>query len=368
LGGDGLLYASDGTPVATGVPPGTNGEYGNAGGLVHVSGYVRYVNGKPVEVRAYERSKPEYDPETDTWFDPETGQPLPGTTLMPFRPENEGRPVPLAESGEDDGGHAFAPGGDGLDGLGFGDMGFGDLFAGLRGPVVMADDDDGEPVGGGDGWSMSGEGDEEDGGEGGDESEEPEPPDWSPEDGAAIEPDMADPQQVRETVGPPTNEHVNLDEMYGKLGFDPEGKKEWDTFYEHPVEGVRGQFMAWEAEKIADKEYEDNASQLGNGEGDAFRHALWSYMMAKDLGEEPAKAFGDAHERQRLDSEGARLMDLYNNAVGRELARDPANRERPHAEVIREAVARGDLQLQPFRIYMPPSFGKTEYQGGIYGR
>jgi hypothetical protein len=51
--------------------------------------------------------------------------------------------------------------------------------------------------------------------------------------------------------------------------------------------------------------------------------------MARDLGYDRAKAFGDGHEVSVPNAPSERMMDLYNNEVGRQLALDPANRTRP---------------------------------------
>lgn len=62
---------------------------------------------------------------------------------------------------------------------------------------------------------------------------------------------------------------------------------------------------------------------LHNGNGDAFRHALWNYGMAIDVGPSFAKKWSDAHEYG--DSNNHPLeqkMDLHNNAVGLQLARN----------------------------------------------
>lgn len=77
--------------------------------------------------------------------------------------------------------------------------------------------------------------------------------------------------------------------------------------------------------KLALKYAEENyiSSVLHNGNGDAFRHCLWNYGMAIDVGQEFAKKWSDAHE---YGSEGQPLiernMDLFNNAVGLQLAKD----------------------------------------------
>ena len=43
-------------------------------------------------------------------------------------------------------------------------------------------------------------------------------------------------------------------------------------------------------------------------------------------------------------------MGLYNNNVGRRLALDPANRDRPAEEVVLEALRGGRLQTEYFKI------------------
>lgn len=65
---------------------------------------------------------------------------------------------------------------------------------------------------------------------------------------------------------------------------------------------------------------------LHNGNGDAFRHTLWNFGMAIDVGQDFAKKWADAHEngasgQPALEKE----MDLFNNKVGRELAKSYPN-------------------------------------------
>ncbi len=66
----------------------------------------------------------------------------------------------------------------------------------------------------------------------------------------------------------------------------------------------------------------DNAEDLfpnstWNGNGDAYRHALFSYWNVQDLGMVIATQLGDAHEM--VDGEPAleKQMDLQNNSLGR---------------------------------------------------
>ena len=63
-----------------------------------------------------------------------------------------------------------------------------------------------------------------------------------------------------------------------------------------------------------------------------------------------AKTFTDAHETTVQNDPGERLMDLYNNEVGRRLAMDPKNRGRPAEEVIMEALHNDRMQVSQFTV------------------
>ena len=88
---------------------------------------------------------------------------------------------------------------------------------------------------------------------------------------------------------------------------------------------------------------------IGGGAADAFRHIYWSYRMTEDLGPDAAKRFADAHEITVPTPDGDRLMDLFNNNLGRRLALDPANKGRPAEDVVLEAIKKGQAQTQPFK-------------------
>ena len=70
---------------------------------------------------------------------------------------------------------------------------------------------------------------------------------------------------------------------------------------------------------------EQSSAQRWNGEGehngkqDAFRHALWQCRMTQLFGTSDAKQWGDAHE-SAWEVPKENLMDLHNNAVGRNVA------------------------------------------------
>ena len=63
-----------------------------------------------------------------------------------------------------------------------------------------------------------------------------------------------------------------------------------------------------------------------DGHSDAFRHAYWNAMLAHRFGEEWTTSYTSAHERvpenDPRSHASAEAMDLYNNEVGRQIARD----------------------------------------------
>ncbi|XP_070560500.1 uncharacterized protein [Ptychodera flava] len=107
---------------------------------------------------------------------------------------------------------------------------------------------------------------------------------------------------------------------------------------------------AFKIKSFADDSLADAQSlfpnSVHNGEGDAFRHALWMYRVTKTYGAGVAKDFGDAHERSSVNPLNERLMDLYNNEVGRCLGSNSANHGRDDVDVVREALENGLLQTE----------------------
>ena len=76
--------------------------------------------------------------------------------------------------------------------------------------------------------------------------------------------------------------------------------------------------------KYSQEMYE--SSVLHNGNGDAFRHTLWNYGMAIDVGQGFAKKWDDAHENgAKGQPKLEKQMDLYNNKIGRKLAKTYPN-------------------------------------------
>ncbi len=146
--------------------------------------------------------------------------------------------------------------------------------------------------------------------------------------------------------------------LYRSLEFDPSGPGETRTFLATPIDGG----VAKQAARLAKKETNDRLENLSLPVGpgavnrpDAFRHALWIYKITKHAGADAAKRFGDAHERSVVNKPGERLMDLYNNDIGRRLAQDPRNLERSDEDVIMGALRKGWLRVTPFKVSQPSS-------------
>jgi hypothetical protein len=58
-----------------------------------------------------------------------------------------------------------------------------------------------------------------------------------------------------------------------------------------------------------------------NGQGDALKHCYMSALLTQWGGADFAKAFGDAHEDDPTNKPKEKSMDLYNNAIGRAIAK-----------------------------------------------
>ena len=138
-------------------------------------------------------------------------------------------------------------------------------------------------------------------------------------------------------------------DAYDKLDFDPNGAGEVRTALESPIDAMRADDMAADA-SLDTKARFGLKDPLHNNAADAYRHANWSFRMARALGVDAAKAFGDAHEISAVNPSGERIMDLYNNFVGRQMATMPAYRSLPADTAINIAIQRGFLRTQPFDL------------------
>jgi hypothetical protein len=167
-----------------------------------------------------------------------------------------------------------------------------------------------------------------------------------------------------EPLGPSTKpaedtEHT-VDEAHQieeSLGFDPEGHGEiTETVLNLVFPGIVAQFVALDARSVTANEF---PTAIGhNDEADAFRHAYASYVLTKQMGRGFAQTMGDAHERSEPTPLGERVMDLYNNHIGRKLALDSANKNRDPAVVVHEAVNNGLLMVKPLNVQGNPISGE----------
>ena len=69
--------------------------------------------------------------------------------------------------------------------------------------------------------------------------------------------------------------------------------------------------------------YVNTSSVMHNGNGDAFRHAVWNFGMTIDVGADFAKKWSDAHEFGSTGQPAIeRSMDIYNNSIGISLGKN----------------------------------------------
>jgi hypothetical protein len=159
-----------------------------------------------------------------------------------------------------------------------------------------------------------------------------------------------------DTALSPTIQPVDENEWLAKLAFDPAGYNSWGAVLRRPWQYFDADEDSEMAREITAGRFPTDLNPQDD-EADAFRHALWTFLMTRDIGVHGAQRFHDAHEISEPNDAGVRLMDLFNSRVGMQLALDPANRDRPAEEVISEALARGMLQTQPFTVKGQPASG-----------
>ncbi len=146
---------------------------------------------------------------------------------------------------------------------------------------------------------------------------------------------------------------VNYDDKIKEYSFHENGAAHWGSFLNSPVNSLRAFIMRNKVDNDTAGVFPGVADQRNN-EADAFRHTLWSYRLTKAIDEQTAKNFGDAHERENFKDKGNKkgqtLMDLDNNKMGRHLALDPRNKDRPDVDVIKEALKNGQLRVAPYKV------------------
>lgn len=171
-------------------------------------------------------------------------------------------------------------------------------------------------------------------------------------DGDGYRPGVPTPAETgTQSSGKPLSERQSLDEILKLYQVN-------ESLF--PMVEVKGKRVTveeatWLADRMFDQDefmgIENTASQFGrefpgpeDGHGDAMRHTLWNAMMAQKYGEEWTKGFTVAHEMRPGNPAQAEAMDLYNNEVGRRIAR-----ENPNASVdelkalVKQAGDNGEL-------------------------
>ena len=102
-----------------------------------------------------------------------------------------------------------------------------------------------------------------------------------------------------------------------------------------------------------------------NGRTDAVRHALWSALNARDVGEKNARRFAKAHEADSDQPDAERQMDHHNNEVGIQIGL--ANPDASAGELlvlIDQAYENGELMREPDPAISPDR--RTYPDSGAY--
>jgi hypothetical protein len=175
---------------------------------------------------------------------------------------------------------------------------------------------------------------------------------------------------VEAGISPPQDEAVDPQAVYKMLAYDG-SKGEVARSMEDVGGGFDALSSAIQAERHTNKLFAGLPTH--NNAADAFRHAYWSFLLTRQFletgqnGPEKAKKFTDAHEAEHFKKtlfgwlpesatgvrqwpEDERLMDLFNNEIGRRLAILPENAGRSAEDVIWQALREGRLQTRPMRI------------------
>jgi peptidoglycan hydrolase-like protein with peptidoglycan-binding domain len=144
---------------------------------------------------------------------------------------------------------------------------------------------------------------------------------------------------------------VDYNQRLLEYGFEKQGTGKYGAFWSNPLQGITARQLGVDVrDTITKNQYPD--LKADDDEADAFRHALWSYKLAKKYDSDYAKMITDSYERSEFNDrkKGSLLMDLHNNAIGRTLAKDERNYTQKDEDVIREAIKRGELRISPYRL------------------
>ncbi len=100
-------------------------------------------------------------------------------------------------------------------------------------------------------------------------------------------------------------------------------------------------------------------------ESDAFRHFVWSVLLAQELGSDRARTFLDAHEVDSTQSRQEKEMDLFNNDQGLKFFADrkKAGKVPELNEIEKEALTR--LRQKTLKVLTPRY---KDIPGGYYSK
>lgn len=123
-------------------------------------------------------------------------------------------------------------------------------------------------------------------------------------------------------------------------------RDEKELVKERPLEAAIVFYNALIAEHKAEELYPNSKP---NGESDAFRHYVWSGLLVRDVGEDSARLFLDAHETTPGQSAAEKAMDQFNNERGIQAAKTLLQKEYFDTFAILEKAKR-DLENSKLRV------------------
>lgn len=128
--------------------------------------------------------------------------------------------------------------------------------------------------------------------------------------------------------------------LLGYLGsqYPALNKAEKNLVKKSPIEAAIVFYNALIAEYKAEEFYPNSKP---NGKSDAFRHYVWSGLLVRDVGEDSARTFLNAHEMTLGQSAAEKSMDQFNNDQGINAAKDMLQKEYFDNAALMERAKKG---------------------------
>jgi 3-polyprenyl-4-hydroxybenzoate decarboxylase len=123
-------------------------------------------------------------------------------------------------------------------------------------------------------------------------------------------------------------------------------------FLQHPLFMIATVKATFSTVRIAQKEFPDIHNE--HNKANAFRHALWNVLIAKESAEFSkdleeilnwTKTITDWHEEFSPNKEMSKLMDLHNNKFGRNKFSEVKNQSRNHIIKILKNELQNAIQI-----------------------